>query len=132
MFLTTAMALAEEKYNLYSQLTLLCDHVIAHPDLPGVGQVSGPADFLVRRTASRGMQTDSTSGDLEFLVVVAMCVSEIWSTDKLPVFLFQLLAIRELNRKGYVTTSYPPLTNQDAQAASRGLHGWKDVDFLCP
>jgi hypothetical protein len=124
MFLMTAMALAEEKYSLHSQLTLLCDHVIAHPDLPGVGQVSGPADFLVRRTAASRTetQTNSTSGGSDFLVVVAMCVSDIWPTDKLPAFLFQLLTVRELNGNGYSLCRCPLLTNQDTEATSRALH----------
>jgi hypothetical protein len=88
MFLMTAMDLAEENHNLHSQLTLLCDHTIATRIFLAWVKSAVPRDFLVRRTAasSAEMQTDSTSDGSDFLVVVSMCVSEMWTTEKLPAF----------------------------------------------
>jgi hypothetical protein len=92
------LAIADEKYNLPS-LALFPSHYIAHPALPGVGHVSGCADFVLGSTVGNkeASEADCQPDKMSLLVVVSMTAGENQYNDNYALFLSQLLTVQYLN-----------------------------------
>jgi len=93
------MALADEKYKL-SSLALFPSHHIAHPALPGIGSVSGSADFVIGSTVGNKQpsEEDCQPDKMSLLVVVSMTAEENQYNDLHALFLSQLFTVQYLNR----------------------------------
>ena len=93
------MAMADERYKLAS-LALFPNHYIAHPALPGIGNVSGSADFVIGSTVGnkKPSEEDCQPDKMSLLVVVSMTAEENQYNDLHALFLSQLLTVQYLNR----------------------------------
>lgn len=93
------MAMADEKYKLTS-LALFPNHYIAHPALPGIGNVSGSADFIIGSTVGnkKPSEEDCQPDKMSLLVVVSMTAEENQYNDLHALFLSQLFTVQYLNR----------------------------------
>lgn len=96
--MTAAIAIADEKYNLPS-VALFPNHRIAHPALPGVGYVSGSADFVLGSTVGnkKASEANCQPAKINLLVVVSMTAKEEEQSDDFARFLSQLLTVQYLN-----------------------------------
>ena len=100
IFLLIAMDGCEKKYNPRNNL-IFHEETLFHPDLPGIGQITGPADYLIGPSAVQlaldTQEGDSTNllapGNQIFLVVEAKKSTTVADQESIVQLLAQLLAL---------------------------------------
>lgn len=100
MMLINAMDMAKGVYHLPSN-ALFHEYVIAHPNLPGIGQISGPVDFLASSTEndiSSNLNPDIAPGERKFLVIEAKRGPTVNEAASFAQLYAQLFTVQHLDR----------------------------------
>jgi len=96
----------EKKYSPRNNL-IFHEETLFHPDLPGIGQITGPADYLIGPSAVQlapDTQEDDvtnllTPGNQIFLVVQAKRSTTVAEQESIAQLLAQLLALELTEEK---------------------------------